>query len=182
MHTTPRFALLAAVPVLALALAAAACGGSVATGEEGANSNGTKTPSPSGSGAPVGNCTMAPACDATETAYANASACPQDVTCREQTVCGSSVWCAPKGASCAPVGCRPGFIEVKSCVPDSKCVTEVSCGRTIICQGDAQCDGYPNCDAGHTQVANQAACPQDASCYSKTLCGTTIWCTDAAVP
>jgi hypothetical protein len=177
------------VPVLPFVLVA--CGGSVErVPDPNGNGAGANAASSSGggggSGASGGDraCTMAPACNAGDRAFASPdAACIEiaGVSCYERSACGSTIWCQHSETdNCEAVpSCKPGWVEVKGCVPDSECEKVTLCGTSIICQNADDCLGpAPLCDQGDTQVATANDCPQDASCYSRSNgCGYTIWCT-----
>lgn len=172
-----------------------ACGGSVESvpnpNGTGGGSNAANGGSSSGGGANGGSsgagggdrvCTMAPACNEGDRAFATSdAACIEvaGVSCYERSACGATIWCQHTDTDqCAAVpSCKPGWTEVKGCVPDSECEKVTVCGSTIICQ--YTCEGpQPICDPGDTQVASQSQCLQDdAKCYSRTSCNYTIWCT-----
>jgi hypothetical protein len=164
-----------------------ACGGNIdkVSDSNGANGAGGSSSSSSGGGAggdrAGGNCTMAPSCNEGDTSFASSDAACIEITgmsCYERSACGSTIWCQHSDTACqdAPT-CKPGWAEVKGCVPDSECEKLTVCGKSIICQNI--CEGpQPVCDPGDTQVANQTECLQDdAKCYSRTSCSYTIWCT-----
>lgn len=182
---------------LLLPFVAVACGGSVERIPDpngaGGDANGANASSSSssggggagGSGGAGGVCTMAPACNAGDETFASSDAACIEIagmSCYERTACGSTIWCRHTDTDqCAAVPtCKPGWQEVKGCVPDSECEKVTVCGMSIICQNI--CEGpQPICDPGDTQVTSQSGCLQDdAKCYSRTTCGYTIWCTGPA--
>jgi hypothetical protein len=187
MSSLHRF--FAFVPVALLV----ACGGSVdrvpdpngSSGGANATPSGSSSSSSSSSGGTSGgggNCTMAPACDKGDRSFATSTAACIEITgvsCYERSACGSTIWCQHTDIdNCDGLpACKPGWVEVKGCVPDSECEKVTACGKTIICQ--YMCEGpQPICDPGDTQVASQSECLQDdAKCYSRSSCNFTIWCT-----
>lgn len=165
-----------------------ACGGSVErvpdpNGAAGSNGASSSSSSSGGAGGSGGDrvCTLAPACDQGDRSFASSdAACIEinGVSCYERKACGSTIWCQHTGNQCAAVpSCKPGWFEVKGCVPDSNCEKVTVCGKSIVCQ--EMCEGpQPLCDDGDTQVGGPNDCPQDASCYSRSnRCGFEIWCT-----
>jgi hypothetical protein len=177
------------VPVLPFVFVA--CGGSVervpdpnGTGANAANGSSSSSSGGAGSGGDR-VCTMAPACNQGDRSFASPdAACIEiaGVSCYERSACGSTVWCQHTEIdNCdAEPSCKPGWYQVKGCVPDSECEKVTVCGTSIICQ--YVCEGpQPICDPGDTQVSSQSECLQDdAKCYSRTSCNFTIWCTGPA--
>ncbi|MEZ4460517.1 MAG: hypothetical protein R3E66_12490 [bacterium] len=122
------------------------------------------------------NCLAYPSCPAGTT---QVDACPPDMSCFEQTMCGSTILCAEDiNCDAIPV-CPDGTVEVQQCPQDTSCFEQRVCGTTILCAGDMYCDALFDeqfqsaCPDGYSLVDS---CPTDVDCYEETICGSTIAC------
>lgn len=131
-------------------------------------------------------CAAVPTCNAGEMAHRDVSDCPQDVSCREVTVCGATIWCSGTGTCPGVPSCNPGEQQhdrLEDCPQDDVICREVTeCGATIWCSDTATCAAVPTCNSGETQVSSASECPADASCREVTECGATIWCWSDEAP
>ncbi|RLB56015.1 MAG: hypothetical protein DRJ42_04525 [Deltaproteobacteria bacterium] len=131
-------------------------------------------------------CFAYPSCEVWETEHERWEDCPADASCREETLCGATVWCSD-GATCPGVpSCGDGETAHESwqdCPADASCREESVCGATIWCSSTgATCLAYPSCDEGETAHERWEDCPADASCREVTLCSATIWCSADEAP
>jgi hypothetical protein len=99
------------------------------------------------------NCEAVPTCEATEI---EVESCEGRGDCRENELCGVTIFCQEKGEECfAGPECTPPAIEVQTCPPASTCENVSACGSTIICATDSTpgtC--LSNAECGATQFCN----------------------------
>jgi hypothetical protein len=130
-------------------------------------------------------CLALPVCDPGETAHERVEECPADASCREVTLCGTTIWCEAPAFCLAVPACEPGETahpRLEDCPIGVTCREETVCGSTIWCAGGALCLAVPTCEEGETAHANVSECPADASCREVTVCGSTNWCSSTDAP
>lgn len=79
------------------------------------------------------SCKAAPVCAPGTVAVEE---CPEGLTCTENTICDTTILCAPDTSSgCqAYPSCPEGTVAVEECPEDVTCEEAEMCGNTILCE------------------------------------------------
>jgi hypothetical protein len=128
-------------------------------------------------------CFAFPGCEADEVMYDTASECPQDTTCREVSLCGSTIWCSGGVACLAYPSCEPGdtaYEREEDCPASGACSPSSICGSTVWCHSSSDCAAEPVCGDGEIGYRSLEECGDDSECREETRCGSTIWCAPSA--
>ena len=155
-----------------LSVALLACGGESkgdgagGTGGTSSGTGGTAGGTGGTGGAGMVCCDAIATCGPNEQQIASLDACPDGASCRELSVCCSTIVCAtPATCRSVPV-CDDGDAALQgTCSPDQHCYTRTRCGGTITCSDD-YCD--PNTEPNRSYVSTGNCEAIDLQCPTQT--------------
>jgi len=114
-------------------------------------------------------CLAYPSCDADETSFERWEDCPADSSCREVSICGSTIWCAELDSACLAEifypSCEDGETlheRWEECPADASCREVTLCGMVYWCSADIA----PTCAGPNPAGCVSSGCEEGFVCDS----------------